>query len=234
MAKPLVEHEAESVTESSWGKWGKASNRRGLNHVDAAKTFVADFGIGAKLATEQFDKWLHEHGMLTMPPPDTPKNSDAWLGHLQRRHIMRGRINAAATHPRMTDEGSSPFIIVAIQGGFEVLAPQVAASKAELPRKLQTLVVTKRKQLSYLMQSADWSALPVHEQAIAETIYDDIDAFVVDTKTTADRISHKLVKLEHRIQMLMDAGTVVPRNGGLRQLIAPTVVECADDEIVGE
>jgi hypothetical protein len=202
-------------------KWGLASDRRGRSHTDLAKTFVADFPIGSKLLSEQLDKWLHDHGMLTVPPLAASKNSDAWLGHLQRRHIMRGRLNNSATHPRMSEEGSTPFILLATKGGFEVVAPQVAASRAELPHRLQTLAVTKRKQLAYLMQSADWSALPVHEQAIAEAIYDDIDAFVDDTVISAKRIGIKLTKLEHRIQMLMDAGTVVPRNGGLKQLLAP-------------
>ena len=99
-------------------------------------------------------------------------------------------------------------------------APQVAASKAEIVKKIKTLAVTKRRQLGYLMQSADWTALPMHERAIAEALYDDIDNFVVDTKTSADRISYKLAKLERRMQEMLTSGEVTPRNGGLQQLLS--------------
>ncbi len=214
-------HEFDELEPSS-EKWGKANDRRGKRYADLALSFVADFPIGTHLTAEQFDAWLQESGLLTVPATYVAKNSDAWLGHLQRRHIIRNRINTAAVHPRMaeTAQGVS-FILVAIRGGFEVQSPQVAASKAELPRKIRSLTETKRKQLSYLMQSADWSALPIHEQAIASEIYDDIDNFVVDTKTGADRISRKLARLEHRLAVLMDTGAVKPTNGGLKQLLSP-------------
>jgi hypothetical protein len=216
-----IEFDDDDVDVSSWERWGKANDRRGVAYAGLAKTFVLEFPIGTKLANERWDEWLQTQGLLRIPPANVSKDSDAWLGHLQRRHIQRNRLNKAATHPRMTDEGSTPFVVLSLRGGFEVQAPHVAASRAELPRKITSLTETKRKQLGYLMQSSDWSVLPAHEQAIAEAIYDDIDAFTVDTRTAAERISIKLAKLERRIRMLLDAGKVTPMNDGLRRLLGP-------------
>jgi hypothetical protein len=206
-------------TEFDSKPWGEANDRRGKGHTDLAKVFVKDHPIGTALSADTLDEWMAQHGMLELPLPEAPKNSDAWMGHLQRRHIMRGRLNKAGTHPRMSEEGSMPFIITAIKGGYEVRSPEIAASKAELPRKISRLTQTKRQQLAYLMQSADWSALPPHERSIAETIYDDIDAFTADIKTDADRISRKLAKLEHRIRLALEAGEIKPRNHGIQGLL---------------
>ena len=232
MAKLLSTTSLSTVgdDDESWGKWGKANSRRGRNYDDIAKATIAKFPVGHHFSNEEFDAWIQECGMLTVPPEDTAKNSDAWLAHLQRRHQCRTRINKASTHPRMTDDGSIPFILIAIRNGVEVQSPQVAAASVGLPRKISSLVNTKRKQLSYLMQSADWAVLPLHEQAIAEAIYDDIDMFSTNTQTTADHISRKLGKLQHRIKQLLDAGAVVPSNGGLLQLMSP---EEEDDDASG-
>ena len=210
----------KSGTTLGGGAWGQASDRRGMGYADLAKKFLVSFPLNSKIHPDQFDAWLHQHGMLVLPPANSPKNSDAWLSHLQRRHIMKGRLNKAASHPRMASEGSTAFSIVAIGGGLEVLASHLAVSKIELPNKLKTLAVTKRQQLAYLMQSADWSALPPHERAIGEEIYSDIDAFVEDTGTRADRISAKLARLEHRIGAMLASGEIVPRNGGFTQMLA--------------
>jgi lipopolysaccharide biosynthesis protein len=169
--------------------------------------------------------------MLTIPPEDTPKNSDAWLGHLQRRHQHRAKINKAATHPRMYEkEHSSAFTIAAVAGGFEVRATHTAASKNELAKRLATLTVTKRKQLAYLMQSTDWLNLPPHERAVAETIYDDIVALEEDTSKSAERISSKLERLEHRIQRALDAGDICSQNGGIQRLLERVLTENEDED----
>ena len=224
----------KSGTALGGNAWGQASDRRGTGYADLAKKFLVSFPLGSKIHPDQLDAWLHQHGMLVQPPANSSKNSDVWLSHLQRRHIMRGRINKAASHPRMASEGSAAFSVVAIRGGFEVLASHMAVSKVELPHKLKTLAVTKRQQLAYLMQSADWSVLPPHEQAIGEEIYNDIDAFVEDTGTRADRISAKLARLERRISVMLASGAIVPLNGGFTQILAAPEAESAavEDELV--
>jgi hypothetical protein len=209
--------------------WGDANPRRGLNYREYAKTFVKDHPVGTVISGDDLDHWLQKMQLLTIPPLDSPKDSDAWLGHLQRRHITRNRINKAATHPRMTEENSTPFIILAIQGGFEIRAPHTAITKSELPRKLKTLIETKRKQLAYLMQSADWTALPPHERSVAETLYDDIDNFTDDIKIGADRISRKLAKLESRIKRALDDGSIKPKGNAIKQLLLEMTPEDAED-----
>lgn len=225
----IIANNTAALKETTADAWGKANDRRGVGYTEVAVEFVKNHPIGTLLTTDEFDTWSHNRKLLMVPSKDAPKNSDAWLGHLQRRHIVRGRLNKAATHPRMTEMGSTPFVLVAHAGGFEVRAPHTAIGKAELPRKFKTLVETKRKQLQYLMQSADWPALPPHERAVAETIHDDIDNFADDVNIAADRISRKLAKLEHRIQKGIDAGSIVPANGGFKQLLAPDAI--VDDGI---
>src|SRR4029077_3098858 len=155
--------------------------------------------------------------------------SECWEGQLQGRDNARNRINKAATHPRMTEENSTPFIILAIQGGYEIRAPHTAVTKSELPKKLKTLTETKRKQLAYLMQSADWTALPPHERSVAETLYDDIDNFTDDIKTGADRISRKLAKLESRIKRALDDGSIKPKSNAIKQLLLEMTPEDVED-----
>ncbi len=207
--------------------WGKANDKRGtaidsngVSYTEHAAEFVDAHPVNTTLSGETLDDWMQSRGLLTVPSSEASKNSDAWLGHLQRRHIIRGRLNKAANHPRMR-EGSTPFVLAAIRGGFEVRSPQAAFMKGELPRKIRTLTETKRRQLAELMQSADWSQLPVHERRIAETIYDDIEYYAVDTKTGADRISQKLSKLEHRIRQAIKSGELVPTNHALQYLVDP-------------
>ena len=206
--------------------WGKASDRRGTGgggaHTQLAIQFVADHPIGTVLSVETFDRWVFDHGMIdTLPPEGASKKSDAWKANLQRRHECKNTLNAASAHPRMRESGSSPFAIMSVGGVFEVMAPHVAASKADLPRKMQSLIGTKRKQLAYLMQSEDFALLPDHERGRAEANYDDINDFAEDITTRVERISRNQAKLEHRIRMAIDAGKVTPTNGGLRQLLAP-------------
>lgn len=117
---------------------------------------------------------------------------------------------------------------VEAETGYEVCSPQLAAVRAKVPAKIASLVGTKRKQLAYLMQSADWDNLPPHERAVAETIYDDIEQFSIETVSRADFISKKLSKLEHRLRMAVDAGSLRPRNGGLKQLLSPDAPDFDD------
>lgn len=221
-------------TQKASQPWGEASDLRGRGYTELAKAFVARFPVGTTMSAEELDKWFEEHRMLTIPPVYAPKSSDAWMGHLQRRHICRSRINKAATHPRMVDDGSSSFIIAAIGGLFEVRAPHLAVTKGELPRKIITLTKTKRKQLVYLMQSADWSVLPPSERVAAEMIFYDIEKFAKDARSDADHISFKLAQFEAKIRKAMEMGEIVAQNHGLTNLLAPpddaSDAETEDDE----
>jgi len=211
---------ALALTHEAKPEWGKANDRRGVKRTQLAVEFVKDYPIGTVLSAEALDIWLQDHGMLTVPPKDAPKNSDAWLGHLQRRHIIRNQINKAATHPRLLEKGSTPFSIDALAGGFEVRAPHQAISKSEVPRKVQSLVGTKKRQLAYLMQSTDFPVLPEAIRETAEEIFDAIQNYAEDIRTGANRLDKQFTKLQRKIQLKLEAGSIVPTNGGIKQLLA--------------
>lgn len=217
------------IVQPEW--WGKANDQRGVQYTEHAIDFIKQFPIGEKpISQQEFDSWLELRGFLTVPSGDdaSNKNSDAWMAHIHRRHIFKQRLNKAASHPRLTRMGYSPFTIIAIRGGYEVTAPEVAASRGELSRKISSLTQTKHTQLTYLMQSADWDKLPAHERVFAQEIYTDINDFAADTTTRADRISQKVERLERRLSIAMSKGEIQPANGGIKQLLAPAKDD--DDE----
>lgn len=222
----------EPIQDHKEDPWGKANDRRGKRYSELAKEFIRKFPIGSTPTVREFDLWLEENGQLQIPYDGIKKNTDTWLAHLQRRNILKIRINSAATHPRMSEEGSTPFKIVNCHGGYEVRSPQAVLASGELPRKISTLTNTKREQLAHLMQSADWSALPVHERAVAETIYEDIEAFAEDAKTAVDRINRKVGKLQEKLGSMVSSGEIKPLNGGLMQLLRgdPTVIDGTVEE----
>lgn len=197
--------------------WGSANPLRGANHEDTAASFVRDYPPGTTLKQDEFDEWAQRHGLLNVPT-GAPKKSDAWLAHLQRRHQLRYNINMAGSHPRM----EIPFVVESIKGGnLEVRTPQLAISKCKLTDRLETLCVTKRRQLAYLMQSADWSGLPQHERIVAETLYDDIDMFQQKIELEATCLNGKFAKLESKLRRAVESGRIKPQNGGIRGLISP-------------
>jgi hypothetical protein len=180
--------------------------------------------VGSILSKDAFDNWLAERRLLELPPADAPKNSDAWLGHLQRRHQIRSKINNTAMHPRMTNEGSVPFRIDPVSDFWEIRAPHVAAERHGTAARVASLATTKRQQLAYLMQSADWTALPVHERIFAQEIFVDISNFEEDIRISATRVQDKLDRLSRRLQAAIDSGEIHPRDG-IRQLIMPRQAE---------
>ena len=195
---------------------GGASDRRGTAHyTELAKFFVKDFPIGTDLSAALIDQWLHDRKELVVPPEGVAKSSDQWLGHLQRRHIIIGRINKSSTHPRMRDQGSVAFVIIARGGKFQVKAPHEVIVQGELPKKVLSVCVTGRKKLRYLMESADWTVLPPFEKAMAESIDDDIDLFEEHIGSSARSLETKLAKLDGKIRRGLASGEIVPiKEGG--------------------
>jgi hypothetical protein len=190
--------------------WGRASDGRGTSIDGNGKSFTQhaidfaeEFPLGSFLIRETFDEWLAAAKLLTIPPIDAPKDSDAWLGHLQRRHILYVKLNKACSHPRMAEYGIDPFILTAIRGGYEVCTPTSEVINSKITKKFQSITETKRKQLKELMQGADWSKIPYQEKEIAIVIYDDIRDFAEATKHAADLISKKLVRLQNRVERLL-------------------------------
>lgn len=198
-----------------------ASDRRGTaRFTEVAKVLIQKYPVGEILSATLMDQWLHDQELLIVPPEGTPKNSDQWLGHLQRRHIVIGRINRSSTHPRMRDQGSVCFVIVARGGKFLIKAPQEVILEGELPKKLQSVCVTGRKHLRFLMESADWPSLAAHEKAIAEAIDDDFDLFEEHIASSTKMLAKKLGKLQTKIKRALMAGEIVSTDGGINKFLS--------------
>jgi hypothetical protein len=201
---------------------GQANPKRGLKDHQYAVAFIRQFPIGSVLSADRFDDWLVEAGMLAAVPRHLSKNSVEWKAHLQDRHNAKMRLNRGGNHPRLLDENLTPFSLDSVgQGTFEVRSPQAAVINSELPRKVENVANTKRRRLKRLMQSIDWATIPERDKLRAEMIVLDIDEFVQLLTMKADQIEYKFKQLENRIKAEVDAGTLQPRNGGIRQLISP-------------
>jgi hypothetical protein len=217
MAKPAP---ITPQREAAGPVWGMANPRRGIHHIDPALAFVRDFPIGTVLSPDAFDRWAHQRGLLNVPI-GAPKQADVWKAHLQRRHELKYRINRASTHPRMTEFGVSPFTIEkAGRDAWEVRAPHVAISQSRFTEQIVSLLVTKKRKLGYLMQSADWSVLPPHERAFAEALYDDIDGFGQMMDMQAGILHAKFAKLEAKIRRGLESGEMQPKNHGFQTILA--------------
>lgn len=202
--------------------YGECNPLRGANHVDAAMAFVAEFPIGSILSPERFDDWAHKKGFLNVPD-GARKSSDAWLAHLQRRHQLHYNINKAATHRRM----DVPFAVEFVRNGmWEVRPPHISIAKTKITQRVESLLGTKRKQLDYLMQSADWNVLPPHERIFAESLYDDLDMYQQQIELHTRNLSNKFSKLESKIKRAVESGEIKPQNGGIRRLLG---IESSDD-----
>lgn len=205
--------------------WGRANPARGAGYEDAARAFVVAFPVGSRLTAEEFDEWAQSGGLLPVPR-DADRKSDAWQAHLQRRHQLKYSINKAGSHPRMQPNA---FIIETIaMGTLEVRSPYFAISRSTMLNKIDSLINTKRKQLAYLMQSADWSVLPPHERAMAESLYDDIDMLKQRMDLESEGLAHKFRKLEVKLRKAVESGVVRPANGGIKAILDNRDVEASD------
>lgn len=83
---------------------------------------------------------------------------------------------------------------------------------------MSSLCITKRRQLGYLMQSADWSLLPPHERAFAESLYDDINSFARRVNDDAGDLSNKFRKLEGKLKKAIEGG-LESANGGIAAVL---------------
>jgi hypothetical protein len=195
--------------------WGQAHPQRGAGHHDTASLFLESHPLGTQLRSDDFDRWAAAQGLLKLPQVES-KQDDAWKAHLQRRHELRYRINKAGTHPRM----ETPFIIEAISfDRWEVRSPEVAISQNKILRQVERLTNTKKKHLDYLMQSADWSILPIHERVLAEALYDDIDLFQRQIELCATSLETKLARLQHKIRKGVESGAIDPVNSGIKRIL---------------
>lgn len=188
---------------------------RGKGYEDAAEAFLKAFPIGRRLTSEEFGDWAQSEGLIS-GPSSNQKQSDGWQAYCQRRHQLRHNINKAGTHPRM----SSPFVIDSLGiGSWEVRSPSVAIIRSQMLDKIHSLTMTKRRQLKYLIESADWEALPPEDRLVAESLTEDIDQFEERVDLDARSIARKFSRLEQKLKAAVASGLLKPRNGAIRAII---------------
>lgn len=214
---PIVSHQA---SHESTEPWGDAHPRRGLGYHEIAVAFVKDFPVGETLTAATFDDWAQKRGLLNVPT-NAPKRSDAWMAHLHRRHELRYRLNKAGSHPRMIEAAQSFVIETVVNGTYEVRSPQSAVIHSQVQRKLTSLMETKRQQVAYLMQSADWGEIQPQERTLMEELYFDIEAFEKHVNLQADLLGQRFARVESRLRRAIEKGELKPLNGGLGQLLTP-------------
>ena len=218
---------SQQSSEVEAPRWGAANPLRGANYNELALSFARAYPVGSTLMPDDFDKWAVSSGGYTHSvPAETERkgadghSSDRWLAHLQRRHQLRANVNKAGAHTRISSHGARPFIITQEGRGLVVRSPEVALAKNDMTKRVTSLCGHKRKNLAYLMQSADWEVLPPHERAIAEALYDDIDKFERDISSNAEWLTNKFVKLEQKIRRACESGRIQPQNGGISRLLS--------------
>jgi hypothetical protein len=199
--------------------WGEANPQRGVNYSEIAAAFVLEFPVGTEILIEDFDEWASKSGFLDVPT-GARKNSGAWKAHIDNRHKLKTGINAAGPHPRM----DTPFVLDIVTEGkvWVVRSPHEAMKRRDKKlSRLATLVNTNRRQLAYLMQSADWHALPAYERVFAESLYEDINQLWKEVQDKVTFYGEKYSKLESRLRKSVAAGEITPLNGGIKGIIAP-------------
>jgi hypothetical protein len=182
---------------------GMARDESGKAYTQHAVDFIREFPIGSFLLRETLDEWFDTAGLLEVPPEDTPKDSNEWYGHVQRRHRVCGKFNAASIHPRLFEYGVEPYVLAAVREGYEVSTPASEIINGKIAKKFKTITETKRQQLLTLMQATDWTKVPFQTRQLALNVYLDIEAFAQATKTGADLIGHKLSNLHKTVQKVL-------------------------------
>jgi hypothetical protein len=222
---------AVSVNNSIEGSLAKvtretANPRRGESYHAHALDFAAHFPVGSELTQDAFAGWARSRGLLnTLPPLNAPKDSDEWLAHLQRRHTIRVALNSAASHPRMQEGDKEPFFVHSIADNTLKVDRADASFNTfagKVPGRQQSLFKRQKKQLRYLRESVDFDQLLPVVQLQVDQIAGMIDDFESEFDVKARNLSRRFETLQHNIQLQVERGELVPKNGGIKQLLAPS------------
>jgi hypothetical protein len=206
----------------------KDNPRRGAEHEDLANLFVDDHPVGSVLTPDQFDEWAHARRLLYVPMKGTPKNSDAWKAHLQRRYELKRKITSSSTTKRM----KTPYVIETVGGAnglWEVRSPQKALSLKEPGRKVDNIVKTQRRQIERLYQSADWSQLPAYEQLFARSLLMGIDTFAATVEAHGQGLDEQFQELRARLTNYQAQGEIKSIDGSIKAIVDNSPV--ADDDL---
>jgi hypothetical protein len=213
---------------------GPSNPAKGAKYRDVAVEFGKKFPIGTVLTMDEFDEFAISGGHIE-PPASTEKRSDGWLAFLQRRHQFKTNINKAAVHTAMLDQhGAPPYFVAQIgMGKLEVVTPFKAATatgNSAVMYQLETLTKTKKRKLAHLIQSVDYTTLPVGEQVKVMMLADHISDFEGRINREIGDLDKKFHAVKSSIHHLLQSNQLVPKNGGIKALMAPDDdVEEGDD-----
>jgi len=226
--------EISTVTRAIETGWPTVNPLRGAGYHELAVKFVRDYPIGETITVEAFDKWAYEHGYLTYPKDAEDartgvinKQSDAWLAHLTRRNQLRQNLYKASTHPRMYENGGKCFVLNnSGNGSMIVESASTALERPQFSKKLDTLIDTKRKQLSFLMQSADIDQMQPWQKSMVKKLFKDIEQWNKELIDRTNYLDESFADLVLEIRQEIASGSLTPVNHGLLRLIG---AEGADD-----
>jgi hypothetical protein len=205
------------------------SPNRGLKWTDHAVDFGRTFKpedevtTGTELTQDQFCEWAFKRQLLpSLPPEDCPKDSDEWLAHLQRRHIVRQTLNNAASHPRMRDYGVEPFHVHSIATNtlkVDSTSDSFQLAAAKVPTRQKSLFRRQKLQLKHLKESVDYTLLPPICQLQVDQIAGMLDDFDSEFAVKANNLERRFHALQHNIKLQVERGEITPKNGGIAGLL---------------
>lgn len=172
-----------TALESPW--FGEENPRRGLTHVELANRFVKDHPLGSTLLVRDFDIWLSRN-VDGFEIPDVPKQDIRWKGHLHQRFEAKTRLNKAGA----TSKVNTPFVIVNVGSElYEVRRPQAAYASDTLPSKVQSLVSSKLRALTWIGQAIPSWELDGREIDAIHRLKRAIEGFSRHTNLDADLLN---------------------------------------------
>ena len=209
---------------------GKANPSRGENYRAHAVMFGKAHPVGSDpIQMGAFDAFIIEH-MGVIPPASLDRSSDGWLAFLQRRQIAKQNLNRAAAHPRMRDHGMAPYYISVFGHGMLRVLPAVEAIASDnSANKIQSLVVSRKRRVDYLLQSVDFGELPPSMQIKAALLDKAMRYYIKDQETAADRLNEAYEELRGGVTALIASNSVTPTNGGIAAIIDETNDDTDDD-----
>jgi hypothetical protein len=184
--------------------WPKANPLRGRNYTERAIHFKEHFPVGTVFSAEEFDTWCHDMEIYRIPNT-TRKQSDAWIGMLDRRRRTLQKLRNAACHPRMNIVSDGAYQIVKLKTGwYKVQTPHESLEDQDIAVKTAHRLATLLRKLEWTLQAQDWLQLPVEVRVLAEAYYDDIDGvqqrFALDTKLLRAKHRHITRLMQDYIQ----------------------------------
>lgn len=216
----------------------KMHERLGSRYKDHIASFVDAFPLSedgkvAHYPVKDFDLWLERQGILTLPQMarhDGPSNedpwrpvagaqSDAWIAHTQRRYRQVQELNKATAHTRVIEMGLVPFVVSVSHGRLTVRRTEQKVSLGDLPREVESILRTKRQKLDRLLNSSDFTVLPVSEQITVQSLMHSIQGYETLIFSASQNLRGHFELFRASLKRAVDGGDIIPKNGAINALI---------------